>query len=64
MAHMIRENAGQKLKTISELFINKNFEYTFVLFVSNKSLPHKISTHSAHSDNFYFHSILSNLKYF
>ena len=38
MAHIIRENAGKKLKTISELFINKHFEYTFVLFVSNKSL--------------------------
>jgi hypothetical protein len=38
MAHIIRENAGKKFKKISELFINKNFEYTFVLFVSDQSL--------------------------
>ena len=38
MAHIIRENAGKKIKMISELFTNKNFEYTFVLFVSDQSL--------------------------
>ena len=38
MAHIIRENAGKKFKMISELFIIKNFEYTFVLFVSDQSL--------------------------
>ena len=38
MAHIIRKNAGKKFKMISELFINKNFEYTFVLFVSDQSL--------------------------
>ena len=42
MAHIIRENAGKKFKMISELFINKNFEYTFVLFVSDQSLPTEI----------------------
>ena len=38
MAHIVRKNAGKKFKMISELFINKNFEYTFVLFVSDQSL--------------------------
>ena len=38
MAHIIRENAGKKFRMISELFTNKNFEYTFVLFVSDQSL--------------------------
>jgi hypothetical protein len=37
MALIIRENAGKKFKMISELFMNKNFEYTFVLFVSDQS---------------------------
>ena len=38
MAHIIRENAGKNFKMISELSTNKNFEYTFVLFVSDQSL--------------------------
>jgi hypothetical protein len=38
MAHINRKNAGKKIKMISELFTNKVFEYTFVLFVSNQSL--------------------------
>ena len=44
MGHIIRLNAGKEIKAFSELFINKNFEYTIVLFVSNKSL------HSLHSN--------------
>ena len=38
MAHIIRENAGKNFKMISQLSTNKNFEYTFVLFVSDQSL--------------------------
>ena len=38
MAHIIRENAGKNFKMISELSTNKNFEYTFVLFISDQSL--------------------------
>ena len=38
MAHIMRENAGREIKMISELFIIKNSEYTFVLFVSDQSL--------------------------
>ena len=38
MAHIIRENAGKKIRMISELFIIKIFDYTFVLFVSDQSL--------------------------
>ena len=38
MAHIMRKNAGREIKMISELFIIKNSEYTFVLFVSDQSL--------------------------
>ena len=51
MAHIIRENAGKKFKMISELFINKNFEYTFVLFVSDQSLCSKIEVLSVSNKN-------------
>ena len=37
-AHIIRDSAGRKIKMIDELFTIKNFEYTFVLFVSDQSL--------------------------
>ena len=42
MAHIIRENAGKNFKMISELSTNKNFEYTFVLFVSDQSLKSQL----------------------
>ena len=32
MRHIIRLNAGKEIKSFSELFINKIFEYTFVTF--------------------------------
>ena len=38
MAHIMSKNAGREIKMISELFIIKNSEYTFVLFVSDQSL--------------------------
>ena len=38
MRHKIRQNTGRQIKLFSEVFINKIFKCTFVLFVSNKSL--------------------------
>ena len=32
MRHIIRLNAGKEIKSFSELFIDKIFEYTFVTF--------------------------------
>ena len=32
MRHIIRLNAGKEIKSFSELFINKIFEYIFVTF--------------------------------
>ena len=32
MRHIIRLNAGKEIKSFSELFIDKFFEYTFVTF--------------------------------
>ena len=38
MAHIIRENAGEKTKTISELFTNKIFEFTFVSIFADMTI--------------------------
>ena len=38
MAHIIRENAGKKTKTISELFTNKIFEFTFVSIFADMTI--------------------------
>ena len=38
MAHIIRENAGKKTKTISELFTNKFFEFTFVSIFADMTI--------------------------
>lgn len=38
MKIIIREKYRQKIKLFLELFINKKFEYTFVHFISNRSL--------------------------
>ena len=40
MAHIIRENAGEKTKTISELFTNKIFEFTFVSIFADMTIQH------------------------
>ena len=40
MSHIIRKNTGKKTKLLSELFTNKFFENSFVLFVSKQSLNH------------------------
>ena len=52
MAHIMRKYAGKKFKMISELFINKNFEYTFVLFVSDQSLLYVVRSKVKISQNF------------
>ena len=38
MAHKIRESAGNKQKTISELFTNKTFEFTFVSIFADMTI--------------------------
>ena len=38
MAHIIRENAGKKTKTISELFTNNIFEFTFVSIFADMTI--------------------------
>ena len=38
MAHITRENAGKKPKTISELFTNKTFEFTFVSIFADMTI--------------------------
>ena len=38
MAHIIRKNAGKKTRTISELFTNKIFEFTFVSIFADMTI--------------------------
>ena len=38
MAHIIRKKAGRKTKTISELFTNKLFEFTFVSIFADMTI--------------------------
>ena len=38
MAHIIRESVGKKTKTISELFTNKVFEFTFVTIFADMTI--------------------------
>ena len=44
MAHIIRENAGKKTKTISELFTNIFFEFTFVSIFADMTILMKNQT--------------------
>ena len=43
MAHIIRENAGKKTETISELFTNRIFEFTFVSIFADMTI-HRLAT--------------------
>ena len=46
MAHIIRKNAGRKTKTISELFTDKIFEFTFVsIFADMTIVPKRNNCH-------------------
>ena len=38
MRHIIRLNAGKEIKSFSELFIDKIFEYTFVTFECEQTI--------------------------
>jgi len=38
MSHMIRQNAGEKIKTISEPFTTQKIEFKFVYFSSPQTL--------------------------
>ena len=38
MSHILGQNAGKKINTISELFIKQKIEFKFVLFSSPQSL--------------------------
>ena len=38
MNHMIRQNAGKRIKKKSDLFLIRNLEYTFVSLLSRQSL--------------------------
>ena len=39
MSHILGQNAGKKINTISELFIKQKIEFKFLLFSSPQSLP-------------------------
>ena len=45
MAHIIRENADKKTKTISELFTNNIFEFTFVSIFADMTILQRLLPH-------------------
>ena len=42
MAHIVRENAGKKTKTIFEFFTYKIFEFTFVSIFADMTIVAKV----------------------